>query len=59
VPSEQLLLASLLQAFYGIRSEQLLLVQLQYNLLFPRFVGLGLDDPIWHPTTFTKTMSVY
>jgi transposase len=53
VPPEQLLLASLLQAFYGIRSERLLLEQLHYNLLF-RLVGLSLDDPIWHPTTFTK-----
>ena len=54
VPSEQLLLASLLQAFYGIRSERLLLEQLHYNLLFRWFVGLSPDDPIWHPTTFTK-----
>jgi hypothetical protein len=49
-----LLLASLLQAFYGIRSERLLLEQLDYNLLFRWFVGLSPDDPIWHPTTFTK-----
>lgn len=54
VPPEQLLLASLLQAFYGIRSERLLLDQLHYNLLFRWFVGLSPDDPIWHPTTFTK-----
>ncbi|MCS5694004.1 IS5 family transposase [Cyanobium sp. FGCU-6] len=54
VPPEQLLLASLLQAFYGIRSERLLLEQLHYNLLYRWFVGLGPDDPIWHPTTFTK-----
>jgi transposase len=54
VPPEQLLLASLLQAFYGIRSERLLLEQLDYNLLFRWFVGLSPDDPIWHPTTFTK-----
>jgi IS5 family transposase len=43
----------LLQAFYGIRSERLLLEQLHYNLLFRWFVGLSPDDPIWHPTTFT------
>jgi transposase len=55
VPPEQLLLASLLQAFYGIRSERLLLEQLHYNLLFRWFVGLSPDDPIWHPTTFTLT----
>jgi transposase len=54
VPPEQLLLASLLQAFYGIRSERLLLEQLHYNLLFRWFVGLSPDDLIWHPTTFTK-----
>jgi transposase len=54
VPPEQLLLASLLQAFYGLRSERLLLEQLNYNLLFRWFVGLSPDDPIWHPTTFTK-----
>jgi transposase len=52
VPPEQLLLASLLQAFYRIRSERLLLEQLQYNLLFRWFVGLGPDDLIWHPTTY-------
>jgi transposase len=43
----------LLQAFYGIRSERLLLEQLNYNLLFCWFVGLSPDDPIWHSTTFT------
>jgi IS5 family transposase len=43
-----------LQAFYGIRSERLLLEQLNYNHLFRWFVGLSPDDPIWHPTTFTK-----
>jgi transposase len=53
VPPEQLLLASLLQAFYGIRSERLLLDQLHYNPLFRWFVGPSPDDPIWHPTTFT------
>jgi transposase len=54
VPPEQLLLTSLLQAFYGIRSERLLLETLNDNLLFRWFVGLSPDDPIWHPTTFTK-----
>jgi transposase len=47
-------LAALLQAFYGIRSERLLLEPLHYNLLFHWFVGLSPDDQIWHPTTFTK-----
>ncbi len=54
VPPEQLLLASLLQAFYGLRSERLLLEQLDDNLLFRWFVGLSPDDPIRHPTTFSK-----
>jgi transposase len=52
VPPEQLLLASLLQAFYGIRSERLLLEQFDYKLLFRWFVGLNPDDAIWHPTTY-------
>jgi transposase len=52
VPPEQLLLASLLQVFYGIRSERLPLEQLNYNMLFRWFVGLSPDDPIWHPTTY-------
>jgi len=52
VPPEQLLLASMLQAFYGIRTERLLLEQLHYNQLFRWFVGLSPDDPIWHPTTY-------
>jgi hypothetical protein len=50
------LLASLLQAFYGIRSERLLLEQLNDNLLFRWFVGLSPDDPIWHPITITKNL---
>ena len=50
----QLLLASLLQAFYGIRPECLLLDQPHYNLMFRWFVRLSPDDLIWHPTTFTK-----
>ena len=54
IPPEQLLLALLLQAIYGIRSERMLMVQLDYNLLFRWFVGLNPDDPVWHPTTFTK-----
>jgi transposase len=52
VSPEQLLLASLLQAFHGLRSERLLLEQLHVNLLFRRFVGLSPDDPIWQATTY-------
>ena len=54
VPPEQLLRALLLQALYTIRSERQLMEQLDYNLLFRWFVGLGIDDPVWAPTTFTK-----
>lgn len=52
VPPEQLLFASLLQAFDGIRLERLLLEQLHYNLMLRWFVGLSPDDAIWHPTTY-------
>jgi transposase len=54
VPPEHLLRALLLQVLYSVRSERLLMEQLQYNLLFRWFVGLDLDDPVWTPTTFTK-----
>ena len=46
--------ALLLQVLYTIRSERLLMEELNYNLLFRWFVGLNMDDPVWHPTTFTK-----
>ena len=54
VPPEQLLRALLLQALYTVRSERMLVEQLEYNLLFRWFVGLGMDDAVWTPTTFTK-----
>lgn len=54
IPPEKLLRALLLQALYTIRSERQLIEQLDYNLLFRWFVGLGMDDPVWVPTTFTK-----
>jgi transposase len=54
IQPEQLLLALLLQAIYGIRSERMLIEQLDYNPLFRWFVGLNPDDPVWHPTSFTK-----
>jgi transposase len=53
IPPERLLRALLLQAFYSVRSERLLMEQLDYNLLFRWFVGLGIDDLVWHPTAFT------
>ena len=54
IPPEKLLRALLLQALYTIRSERQLIEQLDYNLLFRWFVGLGMDDAVWAPTTFTK-----
>ena len=46
--------ALLLQALYSVRSERMLMEQLDYNLLFRWFVGLNMDDPIWDVTVFTK-----
>jgi transposase len=54
IPPEKLLRALLLQAFYSIRSERQLMEQLDYNLLFRWFTGLGIDDPVWDVTVFTK-----
>jgi transposase len=54
IPPERLLLAQLLQIFYSIRSERLLMEQLDYNLLFRWFVGMEMDEPIWDATVFTK-----
>jgi len=54
IAPEKLLRALLLQVLYTIRSERLLMEQLDYNLLFRWFVGLEMDDPIWNPTVFTK-----
>jgi transposase len=54
IPPERLLRAQLLQIFYSIRSERLLMEQLQYNILFRWFVGLSMDDVVWTPTVFTK-----
>ena len=54
IPPEQLLRALLLQVLYTVRSERLLNEQLEYNLLFRWFVGLGLDERIWNHSTFSK-----
>src|SRR5262249_17512949 len=54
IAPEKLLRALLLQVLYTIRSERQLMEQLDYNLLFRWFVGLGMDDSVWSPTTFTK-----
>jgi transposase len=54
IPPEHLLRATLLQAFFSVRSERMLMEQVDYNLLFRWFVGLPMDAPVWHPTVFTK-----
>ena len=54
IPPEQLLRALMLQILYTVRSERLLIEQLQYNLLFRWFVGLSMDDPVWDHSTFSK-----
>jgi transposase len=54
IAPEKLLRALLLQVLYSVRSERMLMEQLDYNLLFRWFVGLSMDDPIWDATVFTK-----
>lgn len=54
IPPEQLCRALLLQVLYTIRSERMLMEQLEYNLLFRWFVGLNMDDAAWDVTVFTK-----
>ncbi len=54
IPPERLLRASLLQLFYSIRSERQLMERLDFDLLFRWFAGLGIDDPVWDATVFTK-----
>lgn len=54
IAPERLLRAMVLQLLYSVRSERLLMEQICYNLLFRWFVGLGMDDEVWVPTTFTK-----
>src|SRR5580692_7133430 len=54
IPPERLLRALLLQMFYSVRSERMLMEQLEYNLLFRWFVGLSANEPVWHSTVFTK-----
>jgi transposase len=57
VPSispEMLLRAMLLQAFYSVRSERLLMERLEFDLLFRWFVGIGVDEPAWDHSVFSK-----
>lgn len=53
IPPEQLLRALLLQILFTVRSERQLMEQLDYNMLFRWFVGLGMDDPVWDRTVFS------
>src|SRR5689334_22746756 len=54
IAPERLLRALLLQIFYSVRSERLLMEQLDYNLLFRWLVGMNMDEEVWVPTVFTK-----
>ena len=54
VPPERLLRSVLLQIFYSVRSERMLMEQMNYNLLFRWFVGLELDEPVWNHAVFSK-----
>src|SRR5260221_2820877 len=54
IPPEKLLRAMLLQGFYSIRSERLLMERLEYDLLFRWFVGIGVDDGAWDHSVFSK-----
>jgi transposase len=54
IAPEYMLRALLLQAFYSIRSERQLVEQLDYNMLFRWFVGLGMDDAVWNHAVFSK-----
>ena len=55
IAPEYILRALLLQVFYSVRSERLLVEQIDYNLLFRWFVGLGMDDAVWNHAVFSKT----
>jgi transposase len=54
IAPERLLRALLLQVLYTVRSERMLMEQLNYNLLFRWFVGLNMDEEVWHPTVYSK-----
>ena len=58
IAPERLLRACLLQAFYSVRSERQLMEQIDYNLLFRWFVGLGIDDAVWDHSTFSRRTAI-
>ena len=55
IPPQRLLRALLLQMLYSVRSERMLIEQMEYNLLFQWFVGLSVNEPIWQSTVSTKS----
>ena len=59
IPPEQLLRAQLLQMLYSIRSERLLMEEIDYSMLFRWFIGLNLDDEVWDATVFTKNRACW
>jgi transposase len=54
IPPEKLLRAQLIQMLYSVRSERLLMEEIDYSVLFRWFVGMNMDEPVWDPTVFTK-----
>src|SRR5579864_2414610 len=54
IPPEKLLRAQLIQMLYSVRSERLLMEEIEYSLLFRWFVGMHMDEEVWDPTVFTK-----
>src|ERR1035441_7545516 len=54
IPPEKLLRAQLVQMLYSVRSERLLMEEIDYSMLFRWFVGMNLDEPVWDVTVFTK-----
>src|SRR5258708_6703696 len=54
IAPERLLRAMLLQAFYSVRSERQLMERIEFDLLFRWFVGIGVDDPVWDHSSFSK-----
>ncbi|WP_442900346.1 transposase, partial [Geoalkalibacter sp.] len=56
IPPEQLLKALLLQAFYSVRSNRLLVAQINYSILFRWFVGLALDEKVWDHSSFSTNL---
>lgn len=54
IPPEKLPRAQLIEMLYSIRSERLLMEEIDYSMLFRWFVGMNLDEPVWDATVFTK-----